>query len=82
ERWFRELTDKAIRRGSFASVPDLVAAIEEYLAVHNENPKPFVWTATAASNLEKVRCGRAAFTQTISLRAALRWAVGLDEARL
>jgi transposase len=64
ERWFRELTDKAIRRGSFASVPDLIAAIEAYLAAHNEDPKPFVWTATAEAILEKVRRGRAALAQT------------------
>src|SRR5271169_4248665 len=57
ERWFRELTDKAIRRGVFHSVPDLIAAIEEYLNAHNEDPKPFVWTASVDSILEKVgRC--------------------------
>jgi transposase len=60
ERWFRELTDKALRRGSFPSVPDLIAAIEEYLDAHNANPKPFIWTATAESILEKVRRGRVA----------------------
>ena len=46
ERWFRELTDKALRRGVFHSVPDLIAKIEEYLAAHNDDPKPFTWTAT------------------------------------
>jgi transposase len=57
ERWFRELTDKAIRRGVFHSVPDLIAAIEEYLQAHNDDPKPFVWTASIDSILEKVgRC--------------------------
>jgi transposase len=60
ERWFREITDKAIRRGVFTSVPDLVAAIETYLKAHNDNPKPFVWVATAESILEKVRRGRVA----------------------
>jgi transposase len=60
ERWFRELTDKAVRRGVFGSVPDLVAAIEAYLAANNENPKPFEWTATAEEILEKVRRGRVA----------------------
>ena len=54
ERWFRELTTKRIRRGVFKSVPDLIAAVEEYLQVHNENPRPFVWTATAAQILAKV----------------------------
>jgi hypothetical protein len=47
ERWFRELTYKNIRRGSFPSVPDLIASIEDYLWVNNEHPKPLVWTATA-----------------------------------
>ena len=54
ERWFRELTTKRIRRGVFKRVPALIAAIEEYLAVHNANPKPFVWTATADQILAKV----------------------------
>jgi transposase len=58
ERWFRELTGKALRRGSFNSVPALVAAIEEYLQAHNDDPRPFVWTATAESILEKVQRGR------------------------
>jgi transposase len=60
ERWFRELTDKAIRRGVFRSVPELIAAIEAYLAAHNKDPKPFVWTASADEILEKVRRGRVA----------------------
>ena len=54
ERWFRELTTKRIRRGVFRSVPDLIAAIEEYIAVHNAHPKPFVWTKSAAAILTKV----------------------------
>jgi transposase len=58
ERWFRDLTDKAIRRGVFPSVPDLIAAIEEYLNAKNAEPQPFVWTATAEDILEKVRRGR------------------------
>jgi transposase len=58
ERWFGNITDKAIRRGVFGSVPDLIAAIQVYLENHNDNPKPFVWTATAESILEKVRRGR------------------------
>ena len=58
ERFFGKLTDKAIRRGIFHSVPDLIAAIEAYLKATNQDPKPFVWTATADSILEKVRRGR------------------------
>jgi transposase len=60
ERWFRELTDKAIRRGVFRSVPDLITAIEDYLTANNTDPKPFVWIATAEEILEKVRRGRVA----------------------
>jgi transposase len=60
ERWFRELTDKALRRGVFHSVPDLIAKIEDYLEAHNADPKPFVWTATAEDILAKVARGRVA----------------------
>jgi transposase len=66
ERWFRELTGKALRRGVFHSVPDLIASIEEYMKVHNNEPKPLVWTATAESILTKVRRGRVALDQTVS----------------
>lgn len=59
ERWFRELTDKAIRRGVFTSVPDLCRAIAEFLAATNDDPKPFVWTATAESIIAKVTKCRA-----------------------
>ena len=55
ERWFREITQKRIRRGVFTSVSELIAAIEDYLRVYNENPRPFVWTASVDSILEKVR---------------------------
>ena len=65
ERWFRELTDKAIRRGVFHSVPDLIASIEDYLAAHNNETKPLAWTATADSILEKVARGRVAL-QTVN----------------
>lgn len=67
ERWFRELTDKAIRRGAFTSVPDLIATIEEFLRIHNNDPKPFVWTASADAILEKVRRGRAALASVQSI---------------
>ena len=65
ERWFRELTDKALRRGAFHSVPNLIEAIEDYLAAHNDEPKPLIWTADADSILEKVARGRVAL-QTIN----------------
>jgi len=57
ERWFGELTSKRIGRGSFASVADLKQAIEEFLLAWNDNPKPFVWTATVESIIAKLsRC--------------------------
>jgi len=57
ERWFAELTNKRIRRDSFLSIEDLIAAIQEFLAAWNEAPKPFVWTATVDSILAKLsRC--------------------------
>jgi transposase len=58
EIFFSRLTEKAIRRGIFHSVPSLIAAIEEYLAAHNDDPQPFAWTATTDQILEKVRRGR------------------------
>ena len=60
ERWFRDITDKAIRRGVFKSVPDLIQAIDKYLNTNNKNPKPFVWTQSAEAILEKVKRGRVA----------------------
>jgi transposase len=57
ERWFRELTVKRIRRGSFGGVPELISAIEEFIAANNDDPKPFIWTASVQKILEKVgRC--------------------------
>lgn len=57
ERWFAELTNKRIRRDSFLSVEDLMAAISEFLAAWNEKPRPFVWTATVESIVAKLaRC--------------------------
>jgi transposase len=54
ERWFREITDKRIRRGAFHSVPQLIETIMDYIAQHNDNPKTFVWTAKAEAILDKV----------------------------
>jgi len=54
ERWFREITDKRIRRGVFRSVPDLIAAIDEYLANHNQNPRVFTWTASVEGIMVKI----------------------------
>ena len=54
ERWFREITDKRLRRGSFASVPTLITAIEEYLSNHNQNPRVFIWSAPVDKILSKI----------------------------
>jgi len=54
ERFFRDLSTQRLQRGVFRSVPDLITAIKEYVAVHNKNPKPFIWTAKAADILQKV----------------------------
>jgi transposase len=54
ERWFAELTNKRIRRGVFRRVTELEAAIREYIDVHNEAPRPFVWTRTADQILDSI----------------------------
>lgn len=54
ERWFREITDKRIRRGSFHNVPVLIKAINEYVKNHNQNPKIFIWSASVEGILEKI----------------------------
>ncbi len=54
ERWFRKLTVKRLRRGSFESVPALVKTITDYIAANNQNPRVFVWTATVESIMRKI----------------------------
>jgi transposase len=54
ERFFAEITEKRIRRGAFRSVKALEQAIMDYLDRHNQNPKPFVWTATADTILSRI----------------------------
>ena len=56
ERWFAEITRQQIRRGTYRSIRDLEAAIKEYIAAYNENPKPFIWTKSADSILESLKC--------------------------
>jgi len=58
ERFFRDLTTKRLRRGVFHSLPELVAALEEYLNTYNLEPTPFVWTAKAKDILMKVKRAR------------------------
>ena len=66
ERWFKELTDRRLRRGSFSSVDALKDAIELWTEHWNDDPKPFVWHKTATEIIEKVRRGRDALTQAKS----------------
>lgn len=54
ERFFRDISENRLRRGVFTSVPKLVSAIDEYVAHHNTNPKPFIWTKSARDILQKV----------------------------
>ncbi len=54
ERWFREITSKRIRRGSFKNVKELIKVIEQYIESHNQNPKVFVWTASVVSIMRKI----------------------------
>jgi len=63
ERWFGELSQKAIRRGAFVSVPNLIEAIEAFLAAWNESPRPFVWTATVENIVAKIQRARAKLEQ-------------------
>jgi transposase len=60
ERFFRDLSEKAIRRGSFFNVDDLIGAIQEYINIHNDDPKPFIWTKSAKDILAKVKRARRA----------------------
>lgn len=67
ERWFRDITDKRIRRDSFTSVPQLIEAIMNYVQHHNEDPKTFVWTAEVEDILEKIRRARAVLNNVQSI---------------
>ena len=54
ERLFRDITTERSRRGVFRCVADLILAIKQYIAVHNQDPKPFVWTARVNDILQKI----------------------------
>jgi len=62
ERWFKELTDKQLRRSSFTSVDHLIDTIDEWADHWNHHPRPFVWHKTAEEIIAKVRRGRATLT--------------------
>jgi transposase len=66
ERFFRDLTDKRIRRGVFQDLEQLIMAIGDYIDRHNENPKPFIWTAKANDILEKVTRAQATLNKRLS----------------
>ncbi len=63
ERWFKELTDKRLRRGRFTSIADLTEAITTWADNWNNDPKPFIWKATADDIIAKVQRGRATLHQ-------------------
>jgi len=63
ERWFKEITDRRIRRGAFSNVAQLIDAIETWTEHWNDDPRPFVWHKTAEEIIEKVRRGRATLHQ-------------------
>jgi transposase len=67
ERFFRDLTDKRIRRGVFQDLEQLVTAIGEYIDRHNMNPKPFIWTAKANDILQKVTRAQATLNNRLSV---------------
>jgi len=60
ERFFRALTQNRLRRGVFRDLEELFLAIGSYIDRHNENPKPFIWTARASDILEEVKRARRA----------------------
>ena len=62
ERFFRDLTQNRLRRRVFQDLEQLITAIGDYIDGHNENPKPFIWTAKASDILEKVTRAQAALT--------------------
>jgi hypothetical protein len=68
ERFFRDITENRIRRGVFRSVAELEAAIHGYIQRHNQNPKPFVWTAKAKDILAKVIRARTALIDPVISR--------------
>ena len=68
ERFFRDITTQAIRRGVFHSVDKLISAIEVYIVEHNRDPKPFIWTAASCDTLAKVKRARQVLNKKQDLR--------------
>ena len=71
ERFFAEITDKAIRRGVFKSVNELEAAIEDYVATRNADPHPYTWTASTEAILTKVERARTTLSNAIATSESL-----------
>ncbi len=67
ERFFRDLTQKKLRRGVFGSVADLVAAIEQHVEAHNVDPAPYIWTKSATDILAKVNRAHLAANKRVSV---------------
>jgi transposase len=67
ERFFRDLTQHRLRRAVFHSVADLESALRAHIDQHNQNPKPFIWTAKATDILEKVKRGKAVLNKIASV---------------
>ena len=59
ERFVRDLTEQTLHRGIFRDVEELITVMGEYIDKHNDNPKPFVWTAKASGIFERVKRARA-----------------------
>ncbi len=58
ERFFRDLTQNRLKRGVFRDLEELIMAVEGYIDLHNQNPKPFIWTASARDILQQVTRAR------------------------
>ncbi len=72
ERFFRDLPENRLLRGAFQDLEQLIMAVGEYIAGHNQSPKPFIWTAKAKDILEKVTRVRTALNKK-ELRETLHW---------
>jgi hypothetical protein len=67
EHFFRDLTQQRLRRGVFHNLSELESALQTYMVQHNENPKPFIWTAKAPDILQKVKQGQAPLNKRASV---------------
>ncbi len=80
ERWFREITERAIRRGVFQSVNALIKAIDDFMEAWNGDPVPFKWTAQAQPIIEKVKRARAALPELPPLISKKRKRLAISKA--